>query len=78
MPREWGYGFHPTSFVHGTLGLEGTGRPVSHMCGWAYPCSPQAEDGGRISHLIALIALLGVVLLALVGSASGYRFATGE
>ena len=59
-------------------GLEGTGRPVSHMRGWAYPCSPQAEDGGRISHLIALIALLGVVLLALVESASGYRFATGE
>ena len=39
-------------------------------------CSPQAEDGGRISHLIALIALLGVVLLALVEIAAGHLYET--
>ena len=45
---------------------------------YSRPLFPSGRGRGRITHLIALITLLGVVLLALVESASGNRFATGE
>ena len=71
---------HPPYPFPSVWGLEGASRrPIlTHVGKGSDACSPQAEDGGRISHLIALMSLLGVVLLALVESASGYRFATGE
>mgnify|MGYP006160178209 CR=1 FL=1 len=50
-----------------------------HICvEWSRPLFPSGRGRGRITHLIALISLLGGSALALVESAYGNRFATGE
>ena len=71
---------HPPYPFPSGLGARGdkkTGR-FTYVWNGPVPCSPRAEDGGRITHLIALISLLGGSVLALVESAYGNRFATGE
>ena len=65
------YGLYPTSFVHGIWGLRGQDGPFHIRVDGPILIPLRPRTGVGFSHLIALIAVLEVVLLALVESASG-------